>query len=200
MTVTLEDNQHLRQSVTCNKLPIPVQNNAAISGKQFIPIPLNPQSNDLHLNEIDSALIEVESGNISVLIDDPSTPLFTESRPYTPVDNTQTVPDPIGNVSAAFNSELIPELNTSAAQNHAHASHSPRVSTAASKPRWTRVCRAPPQPSAAASQSTLNYGKRPLTLIDDQSKLPNKRCMVSRSDEDASEKLAEAVIQPCQSP
>ena len=131
-------------SVTCNKLPIPVQNNAAISGKHFDPIPLNPQSTDLHLNEIDSALIEVESGNISVHIDDPSPLLFTESRPYTSVDNNQTVPDPIGNDSAAFNSELIPELNTPTAQTHERASHSPRVSTAASKPRWTRVCRAPP--------------------------------------------------------
>ena len=200
VTVTLEENQHSMQSVTCNKSPIPVKYNAAISGKNIDPIPLNLQSTDLHLNEIDKALIEVESGNNSVYIEDPLTLFFTESRPYTLVENNHALSDPKGNVSAAFNSKLLPELNTLEAKTHARASHSPRVSTLASKSRWTKVSRALPIPTEAASQGNLNYGKRPLTLTDDQSKLPNKRCLVSRSDEDEYEKLAEADIQPRQSP
>ena len=200
VTVTLEENQHSMQSVTCNKSPLPVKSNVVISGKNINPIPLNSQSTDLHLNEIDRALNEVESGKNSIHIEDPSTLLFTESRPHTSVDNKHTLSDPKGNVSTAFNSELLPELNTLEAKTSARASHSPRVSTLASKPRWTRVSRAPPTPMEAVSQGNLNYGKRPLTLSDDQSKLPNKRCLVSRSDEDEFEKLVEADIQPRQSP
>ena len=200
VTVTLEENQHSMQSVTCNKSPISVKSNGAISGKHINPIPLNSQSTDLHLNEIDRALNEVESGKNSIHIEDPSTFLFTESRPHTSVDNNHTLLDPKGNISAAFNFELLPVLNTLEAITSARASHSPRVSTLASKPRWTRVSRAPPTPTEAVSQGNLNYGKRPLTLTDDQSKLPNKRCLVSRSDEEEFEKLVEADIQPRQSP
>ena len=200
VTATLEENQHSKQSVTCNNSSLPVKSNGAISSKNINPIPLNSQSIDLHLNEIDRALNEVESGKNSFHIEDPSTLLFIESRPHTSVDNNHTLSDPKGNVSAAFNSELLPELNTLEAKTSARASHSPRVSTLASKPRWTRVSRAPPTPMEAVSQGNLNYGKRPLTLSDDQSKLPNKRCLVSRSDEDEFEKLVEADIQPRQSP
>ena len=61
------------QSVTCNKSPLPVKSNIVISGKNINPIPLNSQSTDLHLNEIDRALNEVESGKNSIHIKDPST-------------------------------------------------------------------------------------------------------------------------------
>ena len=200
VTVTLEEHQHSMRSVTCSESPGAVLSNGSNSSKSINPIPLNEQSTELHLNENGRALNEFESGKNSTHIEEPSNLPFTESRPYAFMENNHTIPDPIGNILVAFNSELLQDLHTHEAIFFARDSQSSRASTLAFKPQWTRVSCASPTPKEAVSQGNLNYGKRPFTLGEDHSKLPNIRCQVSRSEEDDYTKLAEVYIQPCQSP
>ena len=92
--------------------------------------------------------------------------------------------------------DLIPQK----ALNAARDIQSARSPMAASKPRWTRVCRVATTPFEDALKGTLNYGKRPVPTSDEHSKLPNKRCQVSRSEADDCIELEEADRQPRQSP
>ena len=69
---------------------------------------------------------------------------------------------------------------------------SPRVSLQATKPHWTRVVCVNNKPIEELSHGKSSKGKRTATLGDDHSMLPNKRYQVSRSEEDAIIKLAEA--------
>ena len=151
VTVTLEEHQHSMWFVTCNESPGAVLSNGSNSGKSINPIPLNEQSTELHLNEIGRALNEFESGKNSTHIEEPSNLPFIESRPYAFMENNHTIPDPIGNISVAFNSELLPNLHTHEAIFSARDSQSSRAFTLAFKPQWTRVSCASPTPKEAVS-------------------------------------------------
>nr|POE81655.1 hypothetical protein CFP56_28119 [Quercus suber] len=175
-TVTLEERQHSLQSVKCNKSPTAAKSNVLSPDKSVNFVPLNSQSTELHLNEIGRALKEFEPKKDSIHNGNPPNLPYTESCPDAFVENNSTIPAPTGNSSATLNPNLHPHLNTQEAINSACDNQSPRASMLATKPRWTRVCRVSSTPKAKVSQGNLNYGKRPLTLNDNFSKLPNKRC------------------------
>nr|POE45577.1 hypothetical protein CFP56_39575 [Quercus suber] len=193
----MEERQHSLQSVTCNNSPEAARSNGPNPDKGINSAPLISQNTDFHLNEIGRALNEVDPKKDSSHIGTHSNLPFTESCPHVSVKNISTFPDSIGNGSTAFNSGLQSELNTHEAINSARDNQSPRAATLAPKPQWTRVCHVSSTPQEEVSQGNLNYGKRSFTLNDDHSKLPNKRCQVSRSEKDDYTILAEAEIQPC---
>nr|POE78699.1 hypothetical protein CFP56_53831 [Quercus suber] len=150
-----------------------VKNNSTIlasNGSEALNFGLKPKFGKA-LNEVDP---NKEFSHIGNHVNLP----FMESGPHAAVKSNSTIPASIGNGSAALNSGLQPELNTHDATNSARDNQSPRVSTLAPKPRWSRVRRVSSTPKEEVSQGNPNYGKRPFTLNDDHSKLPNKRCQV----------------------
>nr|POF05188.1 hypothetical protein CFP56_05788 [Quercus suber] len=150
-TVTMEERQHSMQSVTCNNSPAAARSNGPNPDKGINSTPLISQNTDFHLNDIGRALNEVDPEKDSSHIGTHSNLPFTKSCPHASVKNISTIPDSIGNGSAAFNSGLLPELNTHEAINSTHDSQSPRASTLAPKPRWTMVCRVSSTPQKKVS-------------------------------------------------
>lgn len=89
--------------------------------------------------------------------------------------------------------ELKQDLNPNEISFPAHDNQkNHKVSTPATKPRWTKVVRVNNKPIEELSHGKPSKGKRTATLNDDHSKLLDKRYQVSRNEEDASIKLAEA--------
>ena len=201
---TMGKSQNLMQSVTCTNCPTEVTPTCPQSVvRNYVP-PISTHNTDLHLQEIGIALNDfdpiknpTQNGNSTGLP-------FPNSSLNTSVEIFTTIPAPKGNISGAytqeFNQKLIPDLIPHGTLNVARDSQSARAPTVASKPRWTRVCRATTSPSEDVSKGTLNHGKRPFPTSDEHSKLPNKRCQVSRSEADDCIELAEVNIQPHQSP
>ena len=124
-----------------------------------------------------------------------------ELCPYASTEDIHAQTKPKGINSSAIISKLKPDLNSNESSYPTRDNQkSPRVSLQATKPRWTRFVRVNNKPTEELSHGKSSKGKRTTTLSDDHSKLPNKRYQVSRSEEDAIIKLAEADTQPHQSP
>ena len=156
------------------------------------------RSHDIHLNEIGAVLKEFDSSKNPTELGNST---CSDLCPYASTEDIHAQTKPKGINSSAIILKLKPDLNSNESSYPTRDNQrSPRVSLQATKPCWTRVVRVNNKPTEELSHGRSSKGNRTSALSDDHSKLPNKRYQVSRSEEDAIIKLAEADTQPRQSP